>query len=193
MLARTLLRLCIRLASPRSGFPLARLLPSAFSAADRSALFDDFFGTVSLSDFSRSCIIDVRLLASRRGPRGHPPWTSERSPSSGAEWFRTCLRSPTPGGPRPSRMTTRWVLPSACLDGVGTSDRIDFRAQYPACACPCQRSTPSLAADGVWLRVGVARYAFPVRLFHPLLSARFTGAFQDSIPAGWPSLGGEGI
>ena len=75
------------------------------------------------------------------------------------------------------------MLPSASLDGVGTSDDIDFRAQYPACACPCQRSTPSLAADGVWLRVGVARYAFPARLFHPLLSARFTGAFQDSLPA----------
>jgi hypothetical protein len=29
----------------------------------------------------------------------------------------------------------------------------------------------------------VARYTFPVRLFHPLLSARFTGAFQDSLPA----------
>src|ERR671935_551802 len=74
------------------------------------------------------------------------------------------------------------MLPSAFLDGVGTSDDNDFRAQYPACACPCQRSTASLAADGVWPRVGMARYAFPVRLFHPFHSARFTGAFQESLP-----------
>jgi hypothetical protein len=52
---------------------------------------------------------------------------------------------------------------------------------------------PSLAADGVWLKVGVARYAFPVRLFHPLLSARLTGAFQDSIPDGWLGPVGVGI
>src|SRR6266852_4751057 len=64
------------------------------------------------------------------------------------------------------------MLPSACLDGVGTPDDIHFRAQYPACACPCHRSTPSLTADGVWLRVGVVRYTFPVRLFHPLHSSR---------------------
>jgi arylsulfatase len=31
----------------------------------------------------------------------------------------------------------------------------------------------------------VARYAFPARLFHPLLSARFTGAFQDSFLSAW--------
>src|SRR6266566_8755064 len=65
------------------------------------------------------------------------------------------------------------LLPSACLDGVGTSDDSDCRAQYPAYSCPCHRSTPSLAADGVWLRVGMVRYAFPVRLFHPLHSSRF--------------------
>ena len=64
------------------------------------------------------------------------------------------------------------MLPSACLDGVGTSDDNDYRAQYPACACPCHRSTPSLTADGVWLRVGMVRYTFPVRLFHPLHSSR---------------------
>src|SRR6266699_2861799 len=65
------------------------------------------------------------------------------------------------------------MLPSACLDDVGTSDDSDCRAQYPAYACPCHRSTPSLAADGVWLRVGMVRYTFPVRLFHPLHSSRF--------------------
>src|SRR6266567_6412633 len=85
------------------------------------------------------------------------------------------------------------MLPSACLDDVGTSDDSDCRAQYPAYACPCHRSTPSLAADGVWLRVGMVRYTFPVRLFHPLHSSRFTGAFQDSFPGGWLGLAGEGI
>jgi hypothetical protein len=64
------------------------------------------------------------------------------------------------------------MLPSACLDGVRTSDDSHCRAQYPAYACPCHRSTPSLAADGVWLRVGMVRYSFPVRLFHPHHSSR---------------------
>src|SRR5712691_4948826 len=64
------------------------------------------------------------------------------------------------------------MLPSACLDGVGTSDDSHCRAQYPAYACPCHRSTPNLAADGVWLRVGMVRYSFPVRLFHPHHSSR---------------------
>src|SRR6266568_7652084 len=83
------------------------------------------------------------------------------------------MGSSTPGGSSPSCVATCCMLPSACLDGVGTSDDSDCRAQYPAYACPCQRSTPSLAADGVWLRVGMVRYAFPVRLFHPLHSSRF--------------------
>src|SRR6266581_7046968 len=83
------------------------------------------------------------------------------------------MGSPTPGGSSASRIATCWLLPSACLDGVGTSDDSDCRAQYPAYACPCHRSTPSLAADGVWLRVGMVCYAFPVRLFHPLHSSRF--------------------
>src|SRR6266568_2614111 len=72
------------------------------------------------------------------------------------------------------------MLPSACLDGVDTPDVIHFRAQYPACACPCHRSTPNLAADGVWLRVGMVRYTFPVRLFHPLHSSRLLALSQDS-------------
>src|SRR5712692_3371788 len=72
------------------------------------------------------------------------------------------------------------MLPSACLDGVGTSDVIHFRAQYPACACPCHRSTPNLAADGVWLRVGMVRYTFPVRLFHPLHSSRLLALSKTS-------------
>src|SRR6266568_6856463 len=98
------------------------------------------------------------------------------------------MGSSTPGGSSPSCVATCCMLPSACLDGVGTSDDSDCRAQYPAYACPCQRSTPSLAADGVWLRVGMVRYSFPVRLFHPHHSSRFTGAFQDSLPAASQAL-----
>src|SRR5438876_10159160 len=76
------------------------------------------------------------------------------------------------------------MLPSACLDGVGTPDDIHFRAQYPAYACPCHRSTPSLTADGVWLRVGVVRYTFPVRLFHPLHSSRLLALSNGIDPLG---------
>src|SRR6266480_2705530 len=80
------------------------------------------------------------------------------------------------------------MLPSACLDGVGTSDDSDYRAQYPAYACPCHRSTPSLAADAEWLRVGVVRYTFPVRLFHPLCSSRLLALSETRFPlAGYAS------
>ena len=67
-------------------------------------------------------------------------------------------------------------------------DDSDYRAQYPAYACPCHRSTPSLAADGVWLRVGVVRYTFPVRLFHPLHSSRLLALSETRFPlAGYAS------
>src|SRR5438128_11521939 len=86
------------------------------------------------------------------------------------------------------------MLPSACLDGVGTSDVSDCRAHYPAYACPCHRSTPSLAADGVWLRVGMVRYAFPVRLFHPLHSSRFLALSKARfLLAGWALTGLEPV
>jgi len=49
-------------------FPLARPLPSTASAPDRSGLFDDFAGTMGLSDFPRSCISDLRQLPSPSGP-----------------------------------------------------------------------------------------------------------------------------
>src|SRR6266581_2348336 len=84
------------------------------------------------------------------------------------------------------------MLPSACLDGVGTPDDIHFRAPYPACACPCHRSTPNLAADGVWLRVGMVRYTFPVRLFHPLHSSRLLALSKTRFPsADWALTGRE--
>jgi hypothetical protein len=34
----------------------------------------------------------------------------------------------------------------------------------------------------------MVRYTFPVRLFHPLHSSRFTGAFQDSLPTAGQAL-----
>jgi len=53
-----------------------------------------------------------------------------------------------PAGPRKRlALATPRVLPSAHGDGVGTPNDKCFVAQYSACTYPCQRFTPSLAAD----------------------------------------------
>ena len=56
-----------------TGLPLTRRLPSILSATDRSALFEDFFGTMRLSDFSGSCIIGYGSSPSQCGPGGAQP------------------------------------------------------------------------------------------------------------------------
>jgi hypothetical protein len=57
------------------------------------------------------------------------------------------------GSPAP-RMAARVVWPSAFLDGVGTPEypplsrrAVNFAAQYPAYAFPCQRFSPVLPDD----------------------------------------------
>ena len=45
-----------------------------------------------------------------------------------------------------SRLSSLMMWPSASPNGVGAPYEMDFAAQYPACLCPCQRFTYSLAA-----------------------------------------------
>ena len=66
------------------------------SAADRSALFVGFSGTIGGSDFSSSCIIGYDLIglpdADRRQSAERP---NERSPGSRARSVHACLGSMT--------------------------------------------------------------------------------------------------
>lgn len=45
-----------------------------------------------------------------------------------------------------SPFLVRWVLPSNSVDRLGTWERNDFAAQYPAYVFPCQRLRHVLAA-----------------------------------------------
>ena len=54
----------------------------------------------------------------------------------------------------------------------------DFGAQWLACAYPCRRFTRDVAAAGARLGAMVARYAFHVGLFHPLLYAGLSRRFR---------------
>jgi hypothetical protein len=96
-------RPCVRAAFCWRGFPLVSRLPSTTSSVGRPTSFGGFFGTSQLSDFPEPCIIGVRLLASRCGPRLHLPWATLGSPGSRAWSFRACAGSLTARGPSASR------------------------------------------------------------------------------------------
>src|SRR5207245_10922464 len=74
-------------------------LPSLASSAGGLASFGDFSGTTGLSDVLESCVIGVRLLASRCGPWVHLPRTTPGSPGSHAWCVRACSGSLTARGP----------------------------------------------------------------------------------------------
>ena len=85
-----------------TGLPLTRRLPSIPSAADRPALFEDFLGTMHLSDFSAPFIVGYSLFglpdADRRG--GTPPGRTGDLPGSDA--ILSCvMRSSTTAERRP--------------------------------------------------------------------------------------------
>src|SRR5437899_9170328 len=114
-------RPCIRFVSRRSAFPLTRPLLSTPSAAGCPALFGRFLDTMGLSDSSNLFIVGyaVRLpsaphVALDRGEVGGLPDSSKMFPHMHGV--------SDPGCPSPSRLSTRWILPSACPDGVGASD-----------------------------------------------------------------------
>ena len=121
---------------PCLGFSLADRLPSTRSAWQLPA----------------SCSHASLVLCSRSTPQMRSPRTcalgfSERSATytdtSGVSRFS---RMESPGMPGASdcagfadgsRIPPPLILPSDSRNIVGTPDKIDFAAQYPACLCPC--------------------------------------------------------
>jgi hypothetical protein len=116
------------------------------SAARSGALFGGFCGTTTTrSDFLCSSVIDVRPQTSRCGLVCAKAGTG--SPGSRTK----CVRAWS--------QTAQGSLPSRDGDGCDVAFRLvsqrrhpggeeDFAAQYPAHACPCQRFTFGLTADG---------------------------------------------
>ena len=158
-----------------SGLPLTRRLPSIPSAADRSALFEDFFGTMRLSDFSRPFIVGYSLFglpdADRRG--GTPPGRA-RSPRFRRHPF---LRDVVfdHGRATAPRIPVPHVLPSTLLTVSAsatfelsrlnsTPHRIAVYASQPPSPTTTQHSLSG------------ARYGLPVPVFHRLDRASFPGA-----------------
>src|SRR5215831_7563858 len=74
-------------------------------------------------------------------------------------------------------MTDPCLLPSACHDGIGTTDCIAFAAPYLAYTPPYQRFAHCLTAvTRARLGVSVDRYSFTVTDFHHLPLADLPGA-----------------
>ena len=103
-------------------FPLTRPLLSTPSAAGRPASFGRFLDTAGLSDSYDLFILGyaVRLpsapqVAVDRGEVGGLPDSSKVFPHMPGV--------SDPGCPSPSRLVTCSVLPSACPDDVGASNR----------------------------------------------------------------------
>src|ERR671932_255612 len=114
-------RLCVRAAFCWRGFPLVSRLPSTPSSVGRPTSFGGFVGTPRLSDFPEPCIIGVRLLAFRCGPRLHRPWAALGSPGSRAWCCRACAGSLTARGP-----------PTSCAgDVVGVAFRSSLQRRRP--------------------------------------------------------------
>src|SRR5713101_7380497 len=59
-----------------------------------------------------------------------------------AKCFRTCMGVSDPGCPSPSRLSTRWILPSACPDDVGASNCYRFRGSLPSLCLPLSTLRP---------------------------------------------------
>src|SRR5713101_7127711 len=97
-------RLCVRTVLCSSTFLLVPSSPSTDSAADRSALFASFAGTIDESDFFAPFIIGYGLRPSRCGPGNGFPRAEQRSPGSRTRDVRTCSGSNDDAGwPRSSR------------------------------------------------------------------------------------------
>src|SRR5438128_12674013 len=134
-------RPCIRCVSRCSEFPLTRPLLSTTSAAGRPALFGRFFDTTGLSDSSSLFILGYAFrlpsaphVALDRGEVGGLPGSSIVFPHMHGV--------SDPGCPSPSRLTTCWILPSACPDDVGASHWIDFEAHKPSLCVPLSTLRP---------------------------------------------------
>ena len=96
--------------------------------------------SAGLSDFPRPFVIGVCPWTSRYDFRGHPRRVNMGSPGSRARCFRTCTGSVTARGRAHLAMaTTPGIAFRFLLRRRHPGVIVTFAAQYPACACPCQR------------------------------------------------------
>src|SRR6266571_4143596 len=108
-----------------SEFPLTRPLLSTASATGRPALFGRFFDTTGLSDSSSLFIVGYAFrlpsaphVAFDRGEAGGLPDSSKVFPHMHGV--------SDPGCPSTSRLSTCWMLPSACPEDVGAPNWYRF-------------------------------------------------------------------
>src|SRR5208337_2208658 len=93
------------------------------------------------------------------------------SPGSRAWSFSACLGPSTPQGRAALALACDTLLPSLHPDAVGSLHRLISELNTQPTDTPVQRFKCGLTAALTWLGARVARYAFPVRLFHSLLHA----------------------
>ena len=120
-------------------FPLVEQLPSTLSAADCSTLFERFAGTTCSSDSPMACMLDVWLIAFSNRSGVLLPVTNGVSRFSRMEFPSVLGVSDCAGFVDASRLPSPTLSPSVSQNNVGTPNKIDFAAQYPARLCPCQR------------------------------------------------------
>ena len=132
-------RLCVRPLVCWTTFPLARSLPSTFSAGPAGRpLFEGFLGTLKRSDSLHPCITVVSLGFTVR------TWSYWARPDAGppgvrAQCFRACQRSPTPPGACTPCHDGAPAVAFRVLGARRPPGLADFGAQYSACTFPCQR------------------------------------------------------
>src|SRR6266851_3889349 len=170
-------------------------LLSTASATGRPALFGRFFDTTGLSDSSSLFIVGYAFrlpsaphVAVDRGEAGGLPDSSKVFPHMHGV--------SDPGCPSPSRLSTRWILPSACPDDVGASNCYRFRGSLPSLCLPlstlrpqprdCQRMT-----QGRGGLLGLPRMALPSTTLLPAhwrLPGLNTRPARTPTNASWPAL-----
>ena len=123
----TLVRLCVRGVFCSPTFSLAKLLPSIASAAVPPALFGNFVGTTSLSDFLRPFIIGVRPWAFPTRPALPSGGRTEELPVL-AHGVSVHARGLRPRRTAPElALSLMGMLPSAPLNNVGILKRLISR------------------------------------------------------------------
>src|ERR1019366_4814450 len=177
-----LLRLGVRHGVVSCVFSLACGLPSTTSAGGCPLWFGCFASTMPPYDSPLPCTRDLSLTAFslRSANRSR---AATRSPGSRAQSFSACLGPSTPPGQLRARISLAVMLPSTPSDGVGTREHAISELNTQPTDTPVQRFKCGLATALTWLGARVARYAFPVRLFHSRLPAGLSRRYPKLPPS----------
>ncbi len=176
-------RLGVRRGLDSGVFSLVNGLPSTTSAGDGSLLFGCFAGTTPLYDSPLPCARDLSLIAFSLRPATFRPRAATGSPGSRAWNFSACMGSSTPRDCGALALSHAALLPSDQPDTVGFPHRKISELYTQPTDTPVQRFKCGLTAALAWLGARVVRYAFPVRLFHPLVGSRI-----GAVPVGCADL-----